>query len=88
RLGHVGTMILSRTKQVAVGLEGLDLSELAHCEPCHLGKAQRVVSRKPQPKPKAPLDKIHVDTVGPVEHDTLQQHRWIFILTDANGRFR
>ncbi|KAI0992912.1 hypothetical protein K3495_g15272, partial [Podosphaera aphanis] len=87
RLGHVGPLILSKTKNFAKGLGGIDTSELTHCEACHLSKAQRTVSREKRPIPFEPLDEAFVDMVGPLQPNIFG-HRYAVIITDATTRMR
>lgn len=87
RLGHIGQPILKRTKDLSLGLEGIDTSELKTCETCHLSKAQRFVSREPRPMPKHPLDEVFIVTVGKLvpSTDSLQ---YATIITGAKTRMR
>lgn len=87
RLGHVGPLILSKTKDFAKGLGGLDTSELSHCEACHLSKAQRTITREKRPTPLQALDEVFIDMVGPLEPSIFKQ-RYAVIITDATTRMR
>lgn len=87
RLGHVGPLMLSKTKDFAKGLGTLDTSELTHCEGCHLSKAQCSVSREKRPIPLDPLHEVFVDVVEPIEPNLLKQ-RYANIITDATTRMR
>ena len=86
-LGHIGQLIFNKTASISKGLEGVDTSDLATCETCHLSKAQRQVSCEPRPTPNEPLDEVFVDTVGKITQ-SLNGHQYAFILTDAKSRMR
>lgn len=87
RLGHIGQKLLKETMRHAIGLEGVDLSELTTCETCHLSKAQRYISREPRPIPNEPLDEVFVDSVGKIAA-ALNGVQYAVILTDAKTRMR
>ncbi|KAI1000238.1 hypothetical protein K3495_g7958 [Podosphaera aphanis] len=87
RLGHVGPLILSKTKGFAEGLDGLDTSELTHCVACHFSKAQRTITREQRPIPFGALDEVFVEMAGPIELNILNQ-RYAVIITDDTTRMR
>ncbi|KAI1004558.1 hypothetical protein K3495_g3650 [Podosphaera aphanis] len=87
RLGHIGQQILKRTKDLTLGLKGIDTSELKTCETCHLSKAQRFVSREPRPTPNHPLDEVFIDTVGKLV-PSIENMQYATIITDAKTRMR
>jgi transposase InsO family protein len=88
RLGHVGSTIIAKTMQLATGLEGVDTSTLDHCRACKLSMAHRMISRERRTPTSAPLDEIHIDTIGPIHPMSLTGCQYILLLTDARTRYR
>ncbi|KAI1005281.1 hypothetical protein K3495_g2930 [Podosphaera aphanis] len=75
------------TKDLTLGLEGIDTSELKTSEICHLSKAQRFVSREPWPTRNHPLDEVFIDTVGKLVPST-DNMQYATNITDAKTRMR
>lgn len=63
--GHINPEYL--TKMVSI-VDGLKLSDTKkfYCETCCLSNSKEFVSREPVQRAAAPLDKVHIDVVGPV----------------------
>ncbi|POS84721.1 hypothetical protein EPUL_002814 [Erysiphe pulchra] len=88
RIPHTSSQkLLEEIMRNAIDLEGIDLSELATYETCHLSKAQRNISIESRPTTNESLDEIFVDTVSKIIA-TLNGVQFAVKLTDAKSRMR
>lgn len=90
RMGHCDVSVVNAivVKDLATGIELSDCGERIVCECCLKGK----LVRKPFPqvlerKSKRPLDIIHTDLCGPMEHPTPSGNRYFITLIDDFSRF-
>lgn len=90
RMGHRDISVVNAivTQGLASGIKVTDCGERIVCECCLRGK----LVRKPFPqvqerKSKRPLDIIHTDLCGPMEHPTPSGNRYFITLIDDYSRF-
>jgi len=87
RLQHLPS---NQIRQLARSTKGIVVTEDKpfHCEDCHLGKAKKQISRRPQRCSNRIFKKVHVDIVGPLKHKGLHGEKYWVLFTDNQTRFR
>lgn len=90
RLGHRDASVLKliKSKDLANGLDVKDCGQQLVCECCLQGKLARspfppVVERSS----KQPLDLVHSDLCGPMEHSTPSGNKYLMTVIDDYSRF-
>ena len=88
RLSHAGLSQLKMTQNHSTGMEQVSFMESLVCEPCHLAKSQRTVSRKESERSTQPFGRIHLDVVGHLTPELACGDKWVVIITDDLTQYR
>ena len=59
-----------------------------HYKDCHLGKAKKQISRRPQRRSNCIFEKVHIDIVGLLKHEGLHSKKYWVLFTNDQIRFR
>jgi len=63
RLAHCGPEVLEHLPTTVTGVRLANGPSTTECETCAVGKAHKIVSRRPSPEAEKPFDRIHWDMI-------------------------
>ncbi|KAK0587530.1 hypothetical protein LWI29_024466 [Acer saccharum] len=90
RLGHMNFKDLKKLEKHGIvrGLPNLGKKLEVVCEPCQLGKQTKVPHKKNSYiATKRPLELVHMDLMGPIQTESINGKKYIFVCVDNFSRF-
>ncbi|KAK0577488.1 hypothetical protein LWI29_033847 [Acer saccharum] len=90
RLGHMNFKDLKKLEKHGIvrGLPNLGKKLKVVCEPCQLGKQTKVSHKKNSYiATKRPLELVHMDLMGPIQTESINGKKYIFVCVDDFSRF-
>ncbi|KAK0586597.1 hypothetical protein LWI29_009370 [Acer saccharum] len=90
RLGHMNFKDLKKLEKHGIvrGLPNLGKKLEVVCEPCQLGKQTKVPHKKNSYiATKRPLELVHMDLMGPIQTESINGKKYIFVCVDDFSRF-
>ena len=90
RLGHMNFKDLKKLEKHGIvrGLPNLGKKLEVVCEPCQLGKQTKMPHKKSTYiATKRPLELVHMDLMGPIQTESINGKKYIFVSVDDYSRF-
>ena len=88
RLSHAGLSQLKMTQEHSKGMKQVVFTDSFVCEPCHLAKSQRIISRKGWERSTQPFGRVHVDVIGHITPELVRGDKWVVVITDDLTQYR
>ena len=90
KLGHIHFKNLKKLSVSGIvrGLPKLGKESLGKCGPCQLGKQLKISHKSvPDVNTSRVLELLHMDLMGPIQEESLNGKRYIFVCVDVFSRF-
>jgi hypothetical protein len=87
RFGHANYNAVKEAQKMTRGMIMEDSSERPPCDVCSQGKAQRESDKHGWNGASEPLELVHSDVMGPMEHESFSGDRFVVTFIDDYSRF-